>query len=428
MPGVGNRLSLQQDAPGAPGPMLDFRLLIPCLDRNPLRTCVAAIVLCTLLPAAKAMDRSYVDLKFYTTSLTLPAMPEMLTEVPTPYNEQAFQQVYTHFESTEYHPFLKKVGDYRRGMSLGDWHFYNIVAAYSEKVFPTAGRNFQVLFQWFILRKSGIDARLFYTPTEIFLNARTQDIEFGFYLIEQGGAKFANLTAKRERLTLEQLQASMPSHQPDSASLPFTMRLTQLPRMESPDTVERLIEFVHQGQKHQLRILLNKAWLQLMDDYPYYSQRSYFEVGLSREAEHSLLPQLERLMAGKDDVGKVAFLLSFTRTAFFYKDDNRRYGQEKPMSPEETLYHSYSDCEDRSALFFYLGRKLLRLPQIVLDFDTHVGVAVVLEGVEGQYYKYKDQRFVYCEPTGPQDILKPGEMWEQVRGQQARILVEYFPE
>lgn len=98
------------------------------------------------------------------------------------------------------------------------------------------------------------------------------------------------------------------------------------------------------------------------------------------------------------------------------------------MAPEETLYHSYSDCEDRCALFFYLNRKLLHLPAIVLDFDSHVGVAVELAGVEGDFYKYQNRKFVYCEPTGPQDQLKPGEMWETVKGQQARILIDYFPQ
>ncbi len=373
-------------------------------------------------------DGAYVEVKFFSDKLTLPAMPEMYMPIPTPYRDQGFREVYAHFESTEYYPLLKKAGDYRRGMNLGDWHYYDVLAKYSEQVFAEAGRNFQVLFQWFMLRKSGIDARLFFTATDIYLNARSKDIEFGFYLIEQDGRKYANLTARREGLKLENLNANMPSIRMDSASMPFTMKLEQLPRMSVTDTIERLIEFVHKGVKHQLRVNLNKGWLDLMDSYPYYNQRNYFELGMSREAENSLLPALTELMAYKTDVEKVQLLLSFTRTAFFYKDDNWRYGKEKPMTPEETLYHSYSDCEDRSALFYYLCRKLIHLPAIVLDFETHVGVAVVLEGVDGDFYKYQNRRFVYCEPTGPQDILKPGEMWDKVREQHARILVEYIPE
>ena len=169
-----------------------------------------------------------------------------------------------------------------------------------------------------------------------------------------------------------------------------------MPRLLVTDTVERLIEFTHKGKAHRVKVKLNKNWLQVMDDFPYYNQKSYFEVGMSREAENSLLPALRKLIEYKSDVEKVEFLLSFTRTAFF--------------------------------LFFYLCRKLMGLPEIVLDFETHVGCAVALEGVTGDYYKYKGKKFIYCEPTGPQDILKPGEMWEKVKAQKASILFEYLPE
>lgn len=369
----------------------------------------------------------YLTVRFYTTELVLPLVPDLDFELPSPLSEATLRMAYAHFEQSEYHPLLKKVGDYRRGMNLSDWHYYGIVADYSEQCFPEQ-HNLQVLFQWFVLRKSGIDARLVLTPATVYLHVWSEDIEFGFYILEQGGHKYANLTARRNALKLDQLTASMPTFLPDSAHMPFAMKMQQLPRLTTTDTVERLLEFTHKGERHQVWVLLNRVWLQVMDDYPFYNQRSYFEQGMSREAENSLFPALHKLMAGKTDLEKVQLLLSFTRTAFLYHDDADHYGREKPMTPEETLYHSYSDCEDRSALFFYLCRKLLGLPVIVLDFDTHVGCAVELEGVTGDFYTYRNHHFVYCEPTGPQDALLPGEMWEQVRSQKARILVEYIPE
>ncbi|MEY3442788.1 MAG: hypothetical protein RLZZ519_1069 [Bacteroidota bacterium] len=370
----------------------------------------------------------YIMVDFYTVTLTLPEIPKSAISLPKVWNDAAYQSVYSQFDSSAYHPFLKKLGDYRRGMSIGDWHFFLILAEYSEFAFKTQGPDFPILFQWFILRKSGIDARLMQVAGNLFLNVRSQDIEFGFYILEQEGYKFANLTARRDGLKLDKLPATLSAPMPDGADMPFTMRMSQMPRLLVTDTVERLIEFKHKDQTHKVRVKLNKNWLQVMDDYPYYNPKSYFEIGMSREAENSLLPALRKLIEYKSNVEKVEFLLSFTRTAFFYKDDAGRYGKEKPMAPEQTLYHSYSDCEDRSALFFYLCRKLIGLPEIVLDFETHVGCAVVLDGVTGDYYKYKGRKFVYCEPTGPQDLLKPGEMWEKVKAQKASILFEYIPE
>jgi hypothetical protein len=370
----------------------------------------------------------YVEVKFYSASLTLPLIPDMATLMPSEIDEAVFRRMYSHFESREYQPFLKKIGDYRRGMSLSDWHFYDILADYSEQAFPSEGRNFQVLFQWFVLRKSGIDARPFRVSSTLYLNVLNEDIEFGFYLINQGGRTYANLTARREGLKMDNLQAAVPEYIPDMATMPFSMQMTQLPHLPSVNSVERLMEFRHRGEAYRITVFLNEVALQVMDEYPYYSQRSYFDVGMSREAECSLLPALQGLMNGRTEEEKVKILLSFTRTAFFYKDDCGQFGKEKPLMPEETLYHTYSDCEDRSALFFYLCRKLIGLPEIVLDFDTHIGCAVVLEGVTGEGYDYKNRRFVYCEPTGPQDSLEPGEMWDKFRSQHARILAEYIPE
>lgn len=313
-------------------------------------------------------------------------------------------------------------------MALSDWHYYNIVAEYSEQCFPKASRNAQVLFQWFILRKSGLDVRLFHTATDIYLHAPSQEIEFGFFVIKQNGKRFANLTAKRAQLTLNEVEAFMPEYTPDAASLPMVMHLDRLPNLPNSDTIERLISFKHRGEEFELKVFLNRDHLRMMDDYPYYSQAAYFDIGLSIEAEKSLLPQLEALLEGKTSSEKIELLLSLTRTAFFYKDDRRRYGKEKPMTPEQTLYHSYSDCEDRSALFFYLCRKLTGLPVIVLDFQTHVGTAVELPGFGGSIFEHKGRKFVYCEATGPQDILRIGEMWDDVKKQKARILTEYLPE
>jgi hypothetical protein len=278
-----------------------------------------------------------------------------------------------------------------------------------------------------MLRKSGIDVRLFFTDKEVFLNALSEDIEFGFYLIDLGGKKYANLTAKRDNLQLGNLTAYMPTFLPDSASMPLSMKLSYQSRLTEGKLIERLLEFKHDEKTYILKVNLNAQWLKMVDEYPFYNQKNYFEVGLSKEAEASLLPQMRNWMEGMTELEKVRFLLSFTRTAFFYKEDEGKYGKEKPMTPEQTLYHSYSDCEDRSALFFYLCKQLTGLPQIVLDFDNHVGVAVELAIIEGDYYKYKGRKFFYCEPTGPQDILEPGQMWEKVRNEKARILLEYIP-
>ena len=378
--------------------------------------------------SALSEEEPYIYLEFYSTKLALPALRGMEWTSQAKLGEAHFREAYTYFDQKEYYPFLKKIGDYRRGMALSDWHYYNLIADYSEKCFPKASRNAQILFQWFILRKSGINVQLFHTQSEIYLHALSKEIEFGFFIIEKGSKRYVNLTAKRSKLELNAVEVFMPEFQPDAASQPLVMKLGRLPNLANPRIIERLIAFKHRGEEIEVKVYLNRDHLQMMDDYPYYNQAAYFDIGLSREAETSLMPQLEELMQGKTSSEKIEFLLSFTRTAFFYKDDRRKYGKEKPMTPEQTLYHSYSDCEDRSALFYYLCQKLVGIPVIVLDFQTHVGTAVELPGITGNTFHYKGHKFIYCEATGPQDILQIGEMWDHVKNQKARILTEYLPQ
>lgn len=370
---------------------------------------------------------NYVQITFYSANLTLPTVPGMPLHIPAQLSSDFVQRAYTHFEACEYEPFLKKIGDYRRGMGLSDWHFYEIVARTAEKMFPQEPENFHVLFEWFVLRKSGIDARIFFSDTKAWLHAPAPDIEFGFYVIEQDGRRFMNLSAWRAHEKMDKVTAVTPPPPPDGASMEMVMQIRQLPHLASRETIERQIVFTHRDEELQVRVRLNRDYLAMMDDYPYYNQSHYFQVGLSPEAEASLLPELERLTQGMGMEDKISLLLSFTRTAFFYVDDHHRYGKEKPMTPEQTLYHSYSDCEDRSALFFYLARKMLRVPAIVLDFQTHVGVALELPDAQGEQIQYAGRTFTYCEPTGPQDVLQIGEMWPAVKGQKFRVITEYLP-
>lgn len=368
-----------------------------------------------------------VKVSFYSSTLQLPALNGSELDLPLKMDPPTVLDAYEHFQNCTYQPFLSSLVDYREKYGLSDWHLYEIVARASETMY--IDQRFQIIFQWFMLHKAGLDVQLFYFGEDVYLHAPTSEVRFGFYTIEYNNQPFINLTARRNNLDLKKGKAYMPNIQIGGGShRKFGLELNKLPDLPDARVVTRALSFNHRGQTYQVMVDLNEDHLQMMDEYPYYNQRQYFHMELSKEAEASLLPQLKELTHGKNKIETIEFLLSFVRTAFFYKDDRNRFGKEKPMSPEQTLYYSYSDCEDRSALFFYLVREMLELPAIVLDFESHVGVAVELEEVKGDFYEHKGRRFVYCEATGPDDKLKIGEMWPPIREQKARILTEYLPQ
>lgn len=394
------------------------------IPRQLLVLCVAILIASSTQLWANAKPK--ITVRFYSTALELPGLYGSELKLPQDINKAILLDTYEHLENCRFQPFVETLLKHQETLMLSDWHLYEVLARASEAMFNDS--RYQIIFQWFILRKAGLDAQLFFNGPQVFLHAPAQDVKFGFYILEFHGEKYINLTARRDSLNMDEVKAYIPDILRDgNAVRPISLEMKKLPLLPNAQVIERLLEFTHLGQVHRLKVNLNDNYLKMMDDYPYFNQAQFFHLGLSPEAEASLLPTLENMLAGRSQLEKVELLLSFVRTAFLYKDDRRRFGHEKPMSPEQTLYHSYSDCEDRSALFFYLARTLLKVPAIVLDFEEHVGVALELEGTEGSFFNFEGKRYTYCEPTGPSDDLRIGEMWEYVRKQKAAIITSYTP-
>ena len=102
-----------------------------------------------------------------------------------------------------------------------------------------------------------------------------------------------------------------------------------------------------------------------------------------------------------NEVNAVNLLLRFVQTAFDYKTDQDQFNREKYMTPEETLFYSYSDCDDRAILFTILVKDLLGLEVVGLRYSQHLATAVSFnnESVEGDYHYSDGKKFIVADPT-----------------------------
>jgi hypothetical protein len=122
----------------------------------------------------------------------------------------------------------------------------------------------------------------------------------------------------------------------------------------------------------------------------------------------------------------VDYLMHFVRYAFNYETDTEQFGKEKRLSAEQTLLYNHSDCEDRSAVFFYLVKEIYNLPMIVLSYPKHVTVAVNFGHKLGKdAIKYKGVYFAVCEPSSQQIDLKIGEMLPEWKKSAYQVVYEY---
>lgn len=123
----------------------------------------------------------------------------------------------------------------------------------------------------------------------------------------------------------------------------------------------------------------------------------------------------------------IDYLMRFTRYAFLFESDTKMYGKEKRLSPEQTLMNTYSDCEDRAALFFYLVKEIYNVPMLVLSFPKHITIAVKLDKPVGEPIIYNGVEYSVFEPTPQGEDIEMGKLPNSVAKQPYEIVYSYSP-
>ena len=123
----------------------------------------------------------------------------------------------------------------------------------------------------------------------------------------------------------------------------------------------------------------------------------------------------------------VDYLMRFTRYAFLFETDTKNFGQEKRLSPEQTLLFDQSDCEDRAALFFCLVKEIYNLPMIVLAFPKHVTIAVKFDKPVGKPIMYNGSQYSVCDPTPQSQDLSIGKLLPAIKKTAYEVVYAYNP-
>jgi len=163
-----------------------------------------------------------------------------------------------------------------------------------------------------------------------------------------------------------------------------------------------------------------------MRHYPFVSESQYLEVPMSPTLKASLIPIVKKITEDRTWKESLEILAGLTRTGFAYKTDEEVYGKSKPMIADEIFYYKYSDCEDRSALFYSIAKEIFDFPMIVIAFPDHVTIAVSTPTPIGNTALiYKDKRYYVCDPTGPIGSFKIGNIPEEYRTQSYEVLSSF---
>lgn len=341
----------------------------------------------------------------------------------------SIKQAYDRLNSGDYQPIIDSLLAYKKKLDLNDWLYYQLIRRTAEQLSPKqANYSRYTLYKWFLLAKSGYDARLALSRDKIiFYVFNDEDIsDIPFFMVDK--KKFMCLNYHDYPKADLNLDPPVPVEiKVPEATKSFSYKVTKLPDFKPENYLEKKLEFVYKHKAYHFNVKLSKDVETIFANYPGVDFETYFNIPLSKETYGSLIPLLKKNTKGMSQKKGVDYLMRFTRYAFLYQDDEENYGAEKRLSPEETLFASHSDCDDRVALFFYLVKEIYNLPMIAMLYPTHITMGVQFDQPIGDAIVYKGKLYSVCEPTPQQEDLPIGTISAKLKNIPYQIVYQYDP-
>ncbi|WP_345947579.1 hypothetical protein ABDD95_12045 [Mucilaginibacter sp. PAMB04274] len=347
----------------------------------------------------------------------------------TPVTPHAVKSFYNKLSTSSYESLITSLLAYKEKHQLNDWLYYQLIRRTAQQISAKSDNYARyTLYKWFLLSKSGYDARLAIANTKlIFYVYNNEDItDIPFFMIE--GKKYMCLNYHDYPNADLHLEPPYPVKiEIPEASNSFSYEVTRMPDFKAESYFEKSLGFVYDHKTYNFNIKLNRQVDSIFTNYPGVDFKTYFNIPLTHQTYSSLIPLLRANTKGMNQKKGVDYLMRFTRYAFLYEDDAQNFGKEKRLSPEETLFNNYSDCDDRAGLFFYLVKELYNLPMIALLYPTHVTIAVQFDKPDKDAIMYNGKLYSVCEPTLQPEDLRIGQVSSKLKNTPYQVVYHYEP-
>ena len=367
--------------------------------------------------------------EFYSGTFNFELDPGSEIDFSDPLSATAVQNFYHQLNESKYQSILTSLLAYKEKHQLNDWIYYQLIRKTAQQISPKAENYHRyTLYKWFLLSKSGYDARLSIGNNLIIFYVRNDENinDIPFFSIE--GYKYMCLNYHDYgKIDLEKDKVYPVNVDIPEARNSFSYKVTRMPDFKPESYNEKEIQFSYRSKPYHFQVKLNPEVENIFKNYPGVDFESYFNIPLSHETYHSLIPILRKNIEVMSQKKGVDYLMRFTRYAFLYQTDENNFGKEKRLSPEQTLFSKYSDCDDRAALFFYLVKEIYNLPMIALLYPTHISMAVQFDKAQGKSIIYKGQKYSVCEPTPQNRDLRIGQIAANLEGLNYEVVYQYNP-
>lgn len=391
---------------------------------------LSIVFLGLLLNTATARETvQNLEFEFCGDTISVPVDASIIRAFNEPPTQDRVQAFYNELGAGDYQPTIAAITAFRDSHKLNDWIYYQLIRKTAQQISPKA-ENYEryTLYKWFLLSKSGYDARLGIAGDRLLFYVLSNDNIYNIPYYMSEGRQYVCLNIHdyaaidMQKYPVVPVTIGMPE-----ATTAFSYRITQMPDFSAADYTTKNLEFSYNNRHYHFEVRVNPQVKTMFTNYPVVDYESYFNIPLSKETYSSLIPLLKDEVKNMKQVKGVDYLMQFTRNAFLYEDDNKVFGKEKRMSPEQTLLHEYSDCDDRAALFYYLVKEVYDLPMIAVLYPTHITIAVKFDKPTGETIEYNGSKYSLCEPTPQLRNQRPGQVAPEFRNVAYQVAFEYIP-
>ena len=358
---------------------------------------------------------------------------EVISPLPPPPLDTLLPEVVRQFvetiDSNYMSPYLSALKNYKAVHHPDDWLYYQLVREVAQLLSPKEQNyNRYTLYKWWLLIHSGYDAKLTYSGAYLLFYIQSDQTVYNIPYREMNGKSYVCLNYHDygnidfEKWHFNEIPLPLPNN-----VVPFSYAINRLPELSDTAYTTKNIVYEDGDQHYHFEVKLADRIKAIFKNYPVVDYSLQFNIPFSAVTYKSLIPELKvhiKKMKSKDGVD---FLMHFTRYAFLFKTDTEVFGSEKRFSPEQTLLYDYSDCEDRSALFFYLVKEIYNLPMLVLVYPNHVTVAVQFAKPIGNTVDYNGLKYSICEPSPQRYDLQIGEQLPEMKKKQYEVVYAYSP-
>ncbi|WP_316772143.1 hypothetical protein [Pedobacter frigiditerrae] len=366
---------------------------------------------------------------FYEGTFNFSADQNLNIDFSTELSQSSVKSFYNKIDQSSYKDVINTLLAYKEKHKLNDWLYYQLIRKTAQQISPKAENyNRYTLYKWFLMTKSGYDAKVAIGNNQIIFYVRNnEDIsDIPFFMIDDKKYMCLNYHDYGKLFKREEIYIPVKIKIPE-ATQSFSYKVTRMPDFKPEDYTEKQISFNYKHKPYHFKIKINNEVENIFANYPVVDFETYFNIPLSRETYESLIPILKENIKKMPTQKGVDYLMRFTRYAFLYEDDEEYIGKEKRFSPEQTLLSGQSDCDDRAALFFYLVKEIYNLPMIAMLYPTHITMAVQFDKPIGEAIIYNGKSYSVCEPTPQKQDLKIGQVASNLKGQVYQIVYAYNP-